>query len=161
MIICMVNFPNLFSLKEQLCLPSPPTRPVLSKIGCRNFFAISPAVKQMQHRLPHTQLSGGRLLADAIEHRICGLLHQLVSVTHFLNVYSIKCTSAESPRQCSHVELDSGSRPNCLVIAYYCRHHCWQYFPYYFQWCTQIWIIERNNLGSQLHSITIYCLTTE
>ena len=55
-----VNVPNLFSLTEHLPLTNPPRR-LFSKIGFWNFFAFSPAVKQMQRRLPHTQLRGWQI----------------------------------------------------------------------------------------------------
>lgn len=97
--ICMglkqfsVNVPNLFSLTEQLPFTNPP-RSVFSKIGCWNFFAISPVVKQMQHRLPHTQRKGQQITCR------CNRAQEMQSASSacfsdscVLNVYSVQLSA--------------------------------------------------------------------
>lgn len=61
--------------------PNPP-RSTYSKIGCWNFFAVSPVVWQMQHSLPHTLQKGWQITYRCSRaEETYRLLHQLVSVT--------------------------------------------------------------------------------
>lgn len=90
---------------------------LFSKIGCWNFLAISPAVKQMKPCPPHTHSwRPGRLLADGKRYWKCAQPHQLISVTHVCSqLCTIKCTSVES----CLIHVAEESRPNGSVVAYY------------------------------------------